>query len=61
MLDADAVEREWSAILSGVRSRLLAVASRCGGRLPHLTVHDLAAIDCEILDALSELGGGNAA
>lgn len=61
LLDAEAVEREWSAILGGVRARMLAVASRCGGRLPHLTTHDIVEIDHEIRTALTELGDGDAA
>jgi hypothetical protein len=38
--------------------RQLAVPSRCAARLPHLTAHDVAAIDGEIRDMLAELGGG---
>ena len=60
LLAAEVVEREWAAILGGVRARMLAVASRCGGRLPHLTAHDIAEIDREVRAALSELGGDDA-
>jgi phage terminase Nu1 subunit (DNA packaging protein) len=36
MLQASAVEKEWSSVLRDVRSTLLAVPSRCGASLPHL-------------------------
>lgn len=62
LLDAGAVEREWSSILGGVRARMLAVPSRAQQRLPHLTAHDVGEIDREIREALVELGndGGTA-
>jgi hypothetical protein len=41
LLDAEAVEREWSDVLGTVRAGMLAVPSRAGARLPHLTGHDL--------------------
>ena len=56
LLDAGAVEREWSGILGGVRARMLAVPSRAAQRLPHMTSHDVGEIDREIRDALSEAG-----
>jgi|SRR3954447_19183076 phage terminase Nu1 subunit (DNA packaging protein) len=55
MLDAEAVEREWSSILSMVRSGVLAAPSRIGARLPHLTPGDLAGIDRELRAVLSHL------
>jgi len=45
LLDSDAVEKEWSGICAAVRSRMLAVPSRCVRRLPHLTAHDIAQVD----------------
>jgi phage terminase Nu1 subunit (DNA packaging protein) len=59
LLDAVAVEREWTAILTGVRARMLAVPSRAAQRLPHLSAHDVGEIDREIRDGLAELGHGN--
>lgn len=59
MLPATAVEREWANLLRDVRSTLLAVPSRCGASLPHLTAHDIAAIDREIKSALEGLANGN--
>jgi phage terminase Nu1 subunit (DNA packaging protein) len=56
VLDATAVEREWSDILRGVRAGVLAVPSRVGARLPHLAPCDISAIDREVRDALAELG-----
>jgi hypothetical protein len=44
-------------VLSALKARMLAVAARCGSRLPHLSAHDVAEIDREVRDALSELGG----
>jgi hypothetical protein len=45
LLDAGAIEREWSAILSGVRARMLVVPSRAAQRLPHLGARDVGEID----------------
>jgi phage terminase Nu1 subunit (DNA packaging protein) len=56
MLDAGAVEREWSDVLRGVRAGLLAVPSRVAQRLPHLTPHDVAEIAAEVRVVLTELG-----
>jgi phage terminase Nu1 subunit (DNA packaging protein) len=42
LLDAEAVENEWSGILRTVRAGMLAVPSRVAQRLPHLTAHDVA-------------------
>jgi phage terminase Nu1 subunit (DNA packaging protein) len=61
LLEAEAVEREWSAILSAIRARLLAVPSRAAQRLPHMTAHDVGEIDHEIRAALQELGEDRAA
>jgi phage terminase Nu1 subunit (DNA packaging protein) len=58
LLDADAVEREWSSVLRTVRAGMLAVPSRAGARLPHLTAHDIAEVDAEVHVALTEIGGG---
>jgi phage terminase Nu1 subunit (DNA packaging protein) len=56
LLESDAVLKEWSSILGGIRARLLAVPSRAGQRLPHLGAHDVAEIDAEVRAALAELG-----
>jgi terminase small subunit / prophage DNA-packing protein len=58
MLDAGAVESEWSSILRTVRAGMLAVPSRAAQRLPHLTAHDVAEIDHEVRAVLTEIGGG---
>ncbi len=57
MLDAGDVEAEWSGVLRTVRARMLAVPSRAGARLPHLTAHDIAEIDAEVRAVLTELAG----
>ena len=56
LLDADAVEREWSDVLRGVRAGLLAVPSRRAARLPHLTPHDVAEIDADVRAVLNGIG-----
>ena len=53
------VEREWANVLRDVRSTMLAVSSRVGSKLAHLTAHDVAEIDSEIKAALEGLANGN--
>lgn len=55
LIPAVEVEREWSAVLRGVRAGVLALPSRVAQRLGHLSPHDIAAIDREVRDALEEL------
>jgi phage terminase Nu1 subunit (DNA packaging protein) len=55
----DAVKREWCSVLGDVKAGMLAVPSRCGARLGHLTLADVAEIDAEIRSVLEELGGGH--
>lgn len=57
LLEAAAVEAEWSGVLRTVRAGMLAVPSRVAQRLPHLTAHDVAEIDAEVRAVLSEVGG----
>ena len=59
LLDAGEVEAEWSSILRVLRAAMLAVPSRVGQRLPHMTSHDLSEIDAEIRIALSDLAQGS--
>jgi phage terminase Nu1 subunit (DNA packaging protein) len=56
LVEASAVEAEWSGILRTVRAGMLAVPSRVAARLPHLSKHDVAEIDAEIRAALNEIG-----
>lgn len=49
------VEREWAAVLTALRARLLAVPSRVASRLGILTQNDVLCIEKEIRDALTEL------
>ena len=58
LLEAEAVEREWSDVLRTVRAGMLAVPSRVAQRLPHLTAHDVSEIDAEIRTVLAEIGIG---
>lgn len=55
LIAAADVEREWAGVLRGVRAAMLALPSRVGQRLGHLTPHDIAALDREVRDALEEL------
>lgn len=59
LIAAADVEREWAGVLRGVRAAMLAVPSRIGQRLGHLTPHDLAAMDAEVRDALQEIADGD--
>jgi phage terminase Nu1 subunit (DNA packaging protein) len=56
LVDAAEVEAEWGGVLRTVRASMLAVPSRVSQRLPHLTVHDVAEIDAEVREALTEIG-----
>src|ERR1700731_2634779 len=56
LVDAEAVQREWSDTFRGVRARMMAVPTRCGARLPHMTAHDIAMIEGEVRDALTAAG-----
>jgi terminase small subunit / prophage DNA-packing protein len=60
MLVASEVEATWAGMLRTVRAGMLAVPSRCAGRLPNLTRQDVSEIDREVRAVLTELGGGNA-
>lgn len=59
LLDASDVEREWSAICRDLRAALLALPGRLSARLPHLAKSDLSAVDSELREALTALGGSN--
>jgi phage terminase Nu1 subunit (DNA packaging protein) len=56
LVEAVAVQAEWSDVLRTVRAGLLAVPSRVAARLPHLSKHDMSEIDNEIRAALGEIG-----
>jgi phage terminase Nu1 subunit (DNA packaging protein) len=53
------VTREWSNVLRDVRNALLAVPSRCGASLPHLTATDVATMEKEIRSSLEGLGNAD--
>jgi phage terminase Nu1 subunit (DNA packaging protein) len=57
LLDAAEVERTWGGVLRTVRASMLAVPSRIGARLPHLTPVDIDEIDREVRAALTEISG----
>lgn len=54
LLPAAEVVRTWATTLRAVRAAMLAIPSRVGARLSHLTQHDLSELDREIRDALAE-------
>ena len=58
LVEASAVEAEWSGVLRGMRAGMLAVPSRCLQRLPHLSQHDVSLIDAEVREVLTALGDG---
>jgi phage terminase Nu1 subunit (DNA packaging protein) len=58
LVPATEVQATWSGILRDVRASLLAVPSRCGAKLPHLTPHDVSEIDAELKAALEGLADG---
>ncbi len=60
LVEAAAVAREWQTILRDVRAAILAVPSRYGAAMPHLSASDVAALDREIRAALEGLADGNA-
>ncbi len=55
LVPADAVAREWIAILQRVRAALLAVPARAQQRL-NLTTKDVSELDLEIRAVLTEIG-----
>lgn len=59
LVSADAVSREWASILRDLRNAMLAVPSRCGATLPHLTSTDVATLEREIRIALEGVANGN--
>jgi terminase small subunit / prophage DNA-packing protein len=59
LVEAAAVETEWGGVRT-VRAGMLALPSRVGARLPHLTAHDIGEIEAEVRAALTEIGTGEA-
>jgi len=59
LLPAAEVARVWSDTLRGLRARLMALPSRLRADLPHLSASDVAQIDREMRDTLSEIGNGD--
>ena len=59
LVPAADVNREWTSILRDLRNSLLAVPSRCGAVLPHLTATDTATLDRELRLALEGVANGN--
>ena len=55
LIPAAEVEMMWDKVCRLIRARCLAMPARLQQHLAHLTQHDLATIDREIRDALTEL------
>ena len=55
LIPAVEVEREWAAVLRGVRAGVLALPSRLANQIGHLTSHEIATIEREVRDMLFEL------
>jgi phage terminase Nu1 subunit (DNA packaging protein) len=60
LVSAETVTREWQSVLRDVRAAVLAIPSRFGAAMPHLSASDVAALDREIRAALEGLADGNA-
>lgn len=58
LVSGDAVTREWQSVLRDVRAAVLAVPSRFGATMPHLSANDVAALDREIRATLEGLADG---
>lgn len=58
LIPATEVEREWANVLRTVRASILAVPPRLRQTMPHLTAHDIAALDSELRQALEDLANG---
>lgn len=56
MIPVEAVTREWADVLRMVRAGVMAIPTRMGAKLPHLTAHDLDQLDRELRRALTDLG-----
>lgn len=54
LVRAEDVSREWQDVLRKVRAAILATPSRVRQRSPHLTAHDVEALDGELRRALEE-------
>jgi len=54
LVEASAVEAEWSDVLRIVRAGMLALPSRVAARLSHLSKHDVAEVDAEIRAVLAK-------
>jgi phage terminase Nu1 subunit (DNA packaging protein) len=57
MLPAADVEARWGAIMVEIRAAMLALPSRAGMRLPHLSSYDISEIDREVREVLTEMSG----
>lgn len=60
LVEVKEIQENWQKIATTVKTRLLGVPSRVRARVPHLTTADIATIEEEIRDALSELAEGGA-
>lgn len=55
LVNLEDANKEWLRIAGAVKSKMLSIPSKLKQKLPHLTLDDIATIDDEIREALSEL------
>lgn len=60
LIEAKVIQVEWQKIVSTTKGRMLSVPSKLRSRIPHLTAADVATIEEEIREALTELAQGSA-
>jgi phage terminase Nu1 subunit (DNA packaging protein) len=53
-VDAGEVSRTWAEIKRRGRAVLMTIPARCRARVPHLTEHDLAVIEEEVVSAMQQ-------
>lgn len=59
LLDSMQVQTTWDSTLRSLRSSIMGVPARVQAQLGHLTTHDVATIDREIRETLTDLGNDN--
>lgn len=59
LVSADETVRAWATVLGDLRAELLALPSRLGAQMPHLTAADIAAISAELRASLEALADGH--
>ncbi|MCC3245095.1 hypothetical protein LG047_07155 [Methylocystis sp. WRRC1] len=58
MIAAAEVAAAWRMIMTGVRSRMLAIPSRVRAAIPHMTLSEVDIVEREVVDALKDSANG---